>query len=138
MTIQWSSSVSARSTARPRSESGGAITSLAQFGGGVRSPASLAAPTQPRAVERIPKLFFMARFSALWRDPLEVFQALHGILLPQQAVIDAAGVERAPCLVRVLIEVGKKLLDLPLDGHQQPHLLRDELDASPPSSNPRS
>ena len=32
-----------------------------------------------------------------------------------------------PVLIRELIEVGEELLDLPLDRHQQPHLLREEL-----------
>src|SRR5262245_56940555 len=60
---------------------------------------------------------------------LQAFQFLEPlqcVLLSQQPVADAGGVERTARLVRKLVEVREELLDLALDGNEQPHLLRKE------------
>src|SRR5262249_26105327 len=59
---------------------------------------------------------------------LEFIEPLQGILLPQQGVIDRAGIERAAGLIRELVEVAEELLHLSLDGNEQPDVPRQEFD----------
>src|SRR5262245_17410233 len=53
-------------------------------------------------------------------DRLDVLEAFHRVLHPEHSVVDAGGVERRPRLVGELVEVREELLDLLLDGHEQP------------------
>src|SRR5262245_644148 len=66
--------------------------------------------------------------SMLRSERLNLLQSLHGLLLPKQAVADAGGVQRGALLMRELIVVREELLHLRLDGHDQPHVAREEFD----------
>src|SRR5215475_15528426 len=68
--------------------------------------------------------------SACRSEALQVFQPFQGGLLPQQPVIDAAGIQRTALLVGELVEVREELLDLPLDGYEQPDVPRQEVDGT--------
>src|SRR5687767_1059441 len=57
------------------------------------------------------------------RDAFQLLQALHGFRSPERLVVDAGGIQATTGLEGVLLEVGKELLDLPLHGHEQPHVV---------------
>src|SRR5262245_31685584 len=61
-------------------------------------------------------------------DSLSIsLESLHALRLPQHAVPDAPGIDRRALLVRELVEVREELLDLPLDGYQQPDIPRQKV-----------
>ena len=71
-------------------------------------------------------------------QPFNLFEALHSLRLPQHAVTDASGIERRALLVRERVEVCEELLDLPLDGDQQPDIPRQKVRRSATFVIPRS
>src|SRR5262249_24127437 len=56
----------------------------------------------------------------------QLLEALHRLGLLQKPVSDPAGIEGTPLLMRKLVVIREELLDLPLDGHQEPDVARQE------------
>src|SRR5262249_27249663 len=81
------------------------------------------APGAPRGVTRnAPTHDASSRFQVF-----QFLEPLQCVLLSQQSVTDAGGIERTARLVRKPVEAREELLDLALNGNEQPHLLREEL-----------
>jgi hypothetical protein len=75
---------------------------------------------------------------SLRRHSFEFAEPFHRILLPQQRVVDAAGIERTAGLIRKLLEVAEELLDLPWIGTSNQIFRARKSIAPPPSSRPFS